>query len=275
MNNLYLSENSYGKSGVEIFVCASDDEWLQIVASIKIEGSFDGVFREGVNLQILPTDTFSNHFEDLASSTQSPDIYKIGVAVLERLMDCMEDATLGTILLSATRWRKLADGLNSMVADPTSLEASIKREANGKIEITGSAKRRVIRPSGSSFAGFRRDHLTDKEDVESRILYGDLVASWRYSSRPNDLFEAGLEIADQLVGAFGNVSSGSLQENIYKAAATMLSVRSDVDEFAICFDSFAVQNIAPKSNESSEDSHLWRSVPRPVGTTYAKVVREV
>ncbi len=274
MNDFFLSENSYGKSDVEIFVCLADDLWLQIVASIKIEGSFEGVFRDGSNAQILPTDTFSNHFEDLASGTQGGDLYEIGVGALERLMDCMEDATVGTIELSATRWRKLASGMNSMVAEQPSVEVSIVRESDGSVAVSGSAKRRVIRPSGSSFVGFRRDYLTDKEDVESRILFGDLFATWKYSSNIGDLYKSGLEVADQLVGAFGSVPSHSLQENLYKAAATVLADRSDVYVISVSFDSFGVQSIAPKSVNSSENSRLWRTMPRPVGTTYAKVARE-
>ena len=273
MNEVRLSENSYGKSEVEVFRCLNDSLWLQIVASIKIEGSFEAVFRDGNNSQILPTDTFSNHFEDLVSSSRGADLYEIGNGVLDRLMECMEDAKVGRVQLSATKWRILRGSSNSMVADLPAVEVAITRSYVGNTDIVGYAKRRVIRPSGSSFTGFRRDGLTDKEDVESRILYGDLRASWKYSCRPTDLFESGVEVADQLVIAFGSAPSNSLQENLYKAGAMVLSDRSDVDEIAISFDSFGTQNIHSKSADRGDRSRLWRSVSRPVGTTYAKVVR--
>lgn len=274
MNEVRLSENSYGKSDVEVFLCLGDDLWLQIIASIKIEGSFEAVYVDGHNSQILPTDTFSNHFEDLASSSQGADLYEIGVGVLDRLMECMEDAKVGSVQLSATRWRRLLGDSNSMVAESPSVEVSMTRGLDGRIEIAGYVERRIIRSSGSSFAGFRRDGLTDKEDVESRILYGDLRASWRYCGRPTDLFESNIEVAERLFAAFGSASSNSLQENIYKAGAMVLSARSDIDEIAISFDSFGTQKIFLKSSDRSNNSRLWRSVSRPVGTSYAKVVRD-
>lgn len=278
-----LSNNSYGKSGIEFFICASKTYWLQFEASIEIKGKFAAVFCSGDNASILPTDTFSNHLEDIAAKAIGADPYLIAVDLVERLMSRMESATFGKITISATKWAPLSEGSNAMTPDPKSIHFTATRNQAGDVTLYGHSKTRLIRPSGSSFSRFQRDELTDKKDVDSRIILGSLLAKWRYRLVPADLFTDNIAIEYLISESFGSVPSRSLQENLYKVGEDLLSKRGDIDEISVSFDSLGTEVINKKTTEltstatgqsrNSESNQLWRGIPTPTGTTYAMINR--
>lgn len=275
----HLTDNAYGKSGTRILTSFVDafgvQKWIEADISVEIGGDFGAVFRLGDNAAILPTDSFVAHLEDIVSNFNDRNITLIGTKLLDRLMNAMEEARHGNVEITASRWISQGSVSNSLFKEAPSIIFSIYRGHDGTLAIYGKIALNLIRPSDSSFSGFRKDDFTNKHDLADRIIYGSLGARWKFNTVPLDTFEHNISVRDEIVNLFGAVPSRSLQEMLYAMAESLLQGRAEFDEVELNFKSIAAGAIDQEFKHQGQDRDIkvWRLLNSAVGTTRVKVAR--
>lgn len=240
-----MGANGYGKDGARLVLVRRDadhHELRDLTVNLRLEGDFAAVYTEGDNSPVLPTDTMRATVYALATEHLTGAIEDFGRVVAERLLAATPAAERAAVSITENRWTRLSPGghphPHAFTADQGhrwTAHVTVDRPDTATVT-SGIAGLVLLRTTGSSFTGFRRDEYTVLPEAEDRILATELTATWEYRPGPTfGGFAATREaVRDALLEAFaGHGDSRSVQHTLYVLGQAVLTARPEVERITL------------------------------------------
>ncbi len=261
--DIKLGQNDYGKAGIRLAYVRRDGDRHQfrdLTVSVALEGDFAASFLTGDNTQVLPTDTQKNTVYALAKEHGVGEIEDFAALLARHFVDSHAPVGRATVRIEEHGWARM--GPYSFSADGGLRYARARHREGALTEIrSGLLELRIVKTTGSEFAGFAADRYTTLPEAWDRILATRMTALWIYTSRAEgDIppIEAGAsgvqgavpglelqlrsgerdgrfdwatiyaETRRHLVEAFVETYSRSLQQTLYAMGARVLEHRPEI-----------------------------------------------
>jgi urate oxidase len=220
-----LASNAYGKAAIRLVKLVreeSGDRFHDCTVEVRLEGRFESAHTEGINTDVLPTDTMKNTVFALARDATLDEPERFAHLVCRHFLDAAPAADRVTVELLLHRWDRA--GPHGFTRGTEELRiASVTAHREGiKIE-AGLAGLGLLKTAGSGFEGFPRDRYTTLRETGDRIFATDLSARWRYAGFPPSCDFAWDAVRSALIESFTAHQSRSVQHTLYAMGAAALA----------------------------------------------------
>jgi len=230
-----LAETAYGKSGVRLVQVTrpGDRHGLRdLTVSVTFEGDYDACYTDGVNSDVLPTDTMKNTIYACAAREQLAEPEHFGIVLAEHFLDRNPRLRRLTVDMREHRWGRITvDGREHGQAfvreGPESRTAHVRVDRLEAQIHAGIADLVIMKSALSAFSGFMRDEYTTLADTRDRLLATSLTATWRYDSG-TPYGPAWHAVRRTLLETFANHDSESVQHTLYAMARAVLDNIAEV-----------------------------------------------
>jgi urate oxidase len=236
-----LGANQYGKAEIRVLNVIRDGErhrLRDLTVDVTLRGDFEAVHVEGDNAGLPATDTMRNTVYAFAAEHPLDSLPAFAAALVAH------HAQAGPVREASVRirehaWERLAGaqpnafqrgagGARVHVATGTSGAAAVRHRG-------GLEDLLVLRSSGSAFSGFARDRFTSLPETEDRILATVVAASWDYAPGVDgDALEPSFAaVRDDLLAAFGDHDSPSVQYTLHRMGQAALERHADLERITL------------------------------------------
>ena len=227
-----LASNSYGKAAirlVKLVRAESGDRIHDCTVQVRLEGRFDSAHTEGINTDVLPTDTMKNTVFALAHDAILDEPERFAHLVCRHFLDTAAAADRVTVELLLHRWDRT--GPHGFIRGPEEVRvASVSATREGLEIEAGLAGLGLLKTAGSGFEGFPRDRYTTLRETDDRILATDLSARWRYAGFPPSCDSAWDTVRNALIASFTAHESRSVQHTLYAMGEAALAACPELVE---------------------------------------------
>ena len=237
-----LVQDSYGKSAVrlgKITRHADNHEFKEIHVNIQFEGDFGIVYTEGINKNVLPTDTMKNTIFALAKEHPLTTIEDFGLYLTEYFLSHNPQITAVTVDLVQVSWERME---NELMSEPYTYIGGGNEQQTAKIRRThesidvesGIRGVRILKTAHSGFADYLFDKFTTLPPSTDRIMATELESSWQYHNiEIIDFQKIRIKVRNHLLKSFADHLSRSVQHTLYAMGETVLENVEEVIEIAL------------------------------------------
>lgn len=237
-----LVQDSYGKSAVRVGKItrhADKHEFKEIHINIQLEGDFGVVYTEGVNKNVLPTDTMKNTIFALAKEHPITTIEEFGLFLSDYFLTQNLQVTAVLVELSQVKWERLA---NEFMSEPFTYigagneqqTTKIRRTHEGVMIESGIRGVRILKTTQSGFSDYFTDKFTTLMPSTDRIMATELEATWHYQTTDMMDFQAVRDkTRSHLLKSFADHNSLSVQHTLYAMGETVLKNVEEVAEISL------------------------------------------
>jgi urate oxidase len=193
--------------------------------------SFVPSYIEGDNTLVVATDSMKNFIHVTALDYDGASLEGFLELLARRFLD-----TYGQVerielhAREAPFARRGEQAFQEVSADVAVAELALDRDG-GLEHRSGREGLRLLKLTGSSFAGFVRDEYTTLAESHDRPLYIHADVHWRnrdFSRRAD-----GEDVRDSLVETFAAFDSASIQELLHEVAVRLLDRFGEIDEVSL------------------------------------------
>ncbi|MEZ0067714.1 urate oxidase [Streptacidiphilus sp. MAP12-20] len=247
-----LGQNQYGKAEnrvVRITRNGNRHEIRDLNVSVALSGDLDDVHLTGSNANCLPTDTTKNTVFAYAKKfgIQSPENF--GILLARHFVDDNAPIHRARIRVEEYVWDRIAIPDNnarfigseqighSFVRRGTEVRTSeIVYDGTGFQIISGLKDLTVMNSTNSEFWGYIKDEYTTLKEAYDRILATQVTARWKFGftgvdNEPEPNWDRSYQqVRKNLLEAFAETYSYSLQQTLYAMGTRVLNNRAEVDE---------------------------------------------
>jgi urate oxidase len=239
-----LTDNSYGKAEVRLlFVDRSAQSHIvrDLTVTITLRGAFERAYTDGDNTTTLSTDAIKNTVYALASDQlRGGSREQFSGALGDRLLAAVPAAEEADVWVKEAGWTRLASGgepwghaFEAGASEGALGGATVSREGRTR-SWGGWTDIRLLKTTGSAFAGFHRDDYTTMADIADRVLAPVLAVRWSWSPQCATHDATRSLVRSVLVDAFArHEESRSAQHSLYVMARAALDECPDIDEVTI------------------------------------------
>ncbi|MGY0057466.1 factor-independent urate hydroxylase [Streptomyces sp. LZ34] len=285
-----LGQNQYGKAETRVVRIVRDGAVHHIRdlnVSVALSGDMDEVHLSGSNANVLPTDTTKNTVYAFAKEHGIASPEQFGILLARHFVTGQEAIHTARIRIEEYGWERIetdAAARHSFVrTGQETRTAQVTFDGERWEVISGLTDLTVMNSTDSEFSGFVKDEYTTLPETRDRILATEVRARWRYGWRsdadadgePAPDWERGYEGArSDLLAAFAETYSLSLQQTLYQMGARVIGNRPAVDEIRLSLPNkhhFLV-NLEPFGLKN--DNEVYFAADRPYGLIEATVLRD-
>lgn len=220
-----LTSNAYGKAAIRLVKLVREESRHRIhdcTVQVRLEGRFESAHTEGINTDVLPTDTMKNTVFALARDAALDEPERFAHLVGRHFLDTSAAADRVTVELLLHRWDRA--GPHGFTRGPDEVRiASVAATREGLEIEAGLAGLGLLKTAGSSFEGFPRDRFTTLRDTDDRIFATELSARWRYAGFPPSCDAAWDQVRSALIESFTAHESRSVQHTLYAMGEAALA----------------------------------------------------
>jgi urate oxidase len=278
-----LAENRYGKSRIRLVrVKRHSDhhdlrEWT---VQILLYGDYESCFADGDNSKILPTDTMKNTVYSLARNSPATCIEDFGKELSSFLLERNSQVSSAEVSIREAAWDHLQ--ISGRPHPTTFVQSSGEVQTTMVTRCPGSAPKIVsgldnlviLKTAGSAFAGYIKDPLTTLPETRDRLFGTAVRANWTYAA-PNLSFNPlRLEIREQLLAAFAEHQSKSVQHTLYAMAQCVLDKVSEVKDLQLTMPNRHCLLVDLSCFGQDNPNEIFVPTDEPHGFIEARVTRE-
>jgi len=227
-----LASNAYGKAAIRLVKLVREESRHRIhdcTVQVRLEGRFESAHTEGINTDVLPTDTMKNTVFALAKDATLDEPERFAHLVCRHFLDRAAAADRVTVELLLHRWDRT--GPHGFTRGPAEVRVASVAATRVGLEIeAGLAGLGLLKTAGSGFEGFPRDRYTTLRDTDDRIFATDLSARWRYSGFPSSCDSAWDTVRSALIESFTAHESRSVQHTLYAMGEAALAACPELVE---------------------------------------------
>ena len=220
-----LTSNAYGKAAIRLVKLVREESRHRIhdcTVQVRLEGRFESAHTEGINTDVLPTDTMKNTVFALARDAALDEPERFAHLVGRHFLDASAAADRVTVELLLHRWDRA--GPHGFTRGPDEVRIASVAATRESLEIeAGLAGLGLLKTAGSSFEGFPRDRYTTLRDTDDRIFATELSARWRYAGFPSSCDAAWNQVRGALIESFTAHESRSVQHTLYAMGEAALA----------------------------------------------------
>lgn len=290
-----LGQNQYGKAENRVVKITRDGGTHHITdlnVSVSLSGDMDDVHLSGSNAHVLPTDTTKNTVFAFAKEHGIESAEQFGIHLARHFVTSQEPIKQARIRIEEYSWERIAAsaaGSRPSGADEIRHSFVRKGQETRTTEvgydgerwqiISGLKDLVVMNTTDSEFWGFAKDKYTTLKEAHDRILATEVTARWRFNwtsdeQRAPQWETAYGQVRGDLLAAFAETYSLSLQQTLHAMGSRVINTRSDVDEvrlslpnkhhFLVDLEPFGLKN----------DNEVYLAADRPYGLIEGTVLRE-
>jgi urate oxidase len=220
-----LVSNAYGKAAIRLVKLVREESRHRIhdcTVQVRLEGRFESAHTEGLNTDVLPTDTMKNTVFALAKDATLDQPERFAHMVCRHFLDTAAAADRVMVELLLHRWDRV--GPHGFTRGPEELRVASVTATRDGLEIeAGLSGLGLLKTAGSGFEGFPRDRYTTLRETDDRIFATDLSARWRYAGFPPSCDAAWDGVRSALIESFTAHASRSVQHTLYAMGEAALA----------------------------------------------------
>jgi urate oxidase len=227
-----LLRDAYGKAAIRLVKVVREGARHRIhdcTVGVQMEGRFESAHTEGINAEVLPTDTMKNTVFALAKDSALDEPERFAHLLGRHFLEASAAADRVTIELLLHRWDRIGPHAFTR-GSPERRVAAISVTREGVAIEAGIEGLGLLKTAGSGFEGFPRDRFTTLRETEDRIFATDVSARWRYSGFPSSCDSAFDGVRAALVDAFAAHQSKSVQHTLYAMGEAALAACPELTE---------------------------------------------
>ncbi|MBD0736392.1 factor-independent urate hydroxylase [Streptomyces sp. CBMA29] len=290
-----LGQNQYGKAENRVVRITRDGRTHHIKdlnVSVALSGDMDEVHLSGSNANVLPTDTTKNTVFAFAKEHGIESAEQFGIHLARHFVTSQEPIKRARIRIEEYSWERIAAseaGSRFIGADEIQHSFVRKGQETRTTEISYDGERWqvvsglkdlvVMNSTNSEFWGFVKDEYTTLKEAYDRVLATEVTARWRFNwtsdeRRAPQWEKAYGQVRTDLLEAFAETYSLSLQQTLYAMGSRVITTRSYVDEvrlslpnkhhFLVDLEPFGLKN----------DNEVYLAADRPYGLIEGTVLRD-
>ncbi|MGV9316482.1 factor-independent urate hydroxylase [Streptomyces sp. NPDC003691] len=308
-----LGQNQYGKAETRVVRIVRDGDTHHIKdlsVSVALSGDMDEVHYSGSNAKVLPTDTAKNTVYAFAGKYGVDSAEQFGIHLARHFVTSQDAIHRARIRIEEYAWKRIATpGAGSRSRSPGAGRArhsfvrkgqeirlaQVGYDGDAWQILSGLKDLSVLNSTNSEFRGYVKDEYTTLEETYDRVLATDVSARWRHDwtseRQPMPDWEKSYARAKrQLLEAFAETYSYSLQQTLYEMGSRVIGGRSGIDEirlslpnnhhFPVDLEPFGPANTTNGTttndgtiNDGSR-SAVYFAADRPYGLIEATVLRD-
>ncbi|MCC5949739.1 MAG: urate oxidase [Nitriliruptoraceae bacterium] len=233
-----LGSNRYGKIGVHLATVARDADrhtFTDIEVEVLLQGDFAPAHVDGVNADVLPTDTMRGTCTALARDGVDP-VADYARRVAERLLEASPAARSVALEVVTTPWERLeVDGVGHdhafrpAAGGQQVLWFSLERDGEGPVVEGGVRGLKVLKSTGSAFSGYPTDRYTTLPETRDRIMASTVEARWGTRDAAVDHAALAHAVPATFCARFAtHDESESLQHTLHAMGSAVLEAHPEV-----------------------------------------------
>jgi urate oxidase len=236
-----LIKNKYGKGRVRVMRIHRDgdrQEVSQLNIKAMIEGDFARAFTDGDNSTSVSTDTIKNVVNVVARENTGICTEEFCQVLAKKYLDLYPQVATVSVTAHETKWNRLSFGgkphPHSFVLD-----------SNGKpfVEITATRENlsmasgvdgfTFMKSTQSGWENFYQDAYSTIQPTNDRMCATSMVASWKWSAKPENYPATNAKILDTLLEVFSAAYSPSVQNSLYLMGEAVLAKVPEISEISM------------------------------------------
>src|SRR5712672_725243 len=262
-----LIKNRYGKGRVRVMRIHRDGdrhEVSQLNVKAMIEGDFARTYTHGDNSMSVSTDTI----KIVARENTGLCPEEFCQVLAKKYLDTYPQIASVAITAHETKWSRLSFGgkphPHSFVLDsngkPT-VEVSASR--SGATLTSGIDGFTFMKSTQSGWEDYLKDPYTTLKETDDRICATSMVASWKWSAKPQNYPATNARILATLLEVFGATYSASVQDSLYRMGEAALSAVPEISEISMACPNmhFILMNLSAFGLDNNNDVFLPTDEP--------------
>ncbi|MEU9338601.1 factor-independent urate hydroxylase [Streptomyces sp. NPDC048290] len=287
-----LGQNQYGKAECRVVKITRDGathHLKDLNVSIALSGDMTEVHYSGSNAHVLPTDTTKNTVYAFAKEYGIESAEQFGIDLARHFVTSQEPIHRARVRIEEYAWQRIAATPPSTGADEprhsfvrTGQETRLTQvtyDGEHWEVISGLKDLTVLNSTNSEFWGYVKDKYTTLQEAYDRILATEVSARWRFGwtddgQQPPAWQESYEQTRTQLLQAFAETYSLSLQQTLYQMGSRIIQHRAEIDEvrFSLPNKHHFLVDLAPFGLKN--ENEVYVAADRPYGLIEATVLRD-
>lgn len=236
-----IASQSYGKASVGLsYIARHDDhhDFIQIEASIALEGGFDDAYTQGDNRLVVPTDTMKNTVYGIARQHGVENIEQFAQQLANHFFDSFDHVDVATVSLVQHLWTRMdLDGNqhgHAFVGGRSEQNTCVaKSDSHGVSLHSGLRGLQVLKTTESGFSNFLQDKFTTLKPTDDRIFATTITADWPCKDVHHDWTATRKTVRALLLDVFAHQYSPSVQKTLHDMAASVLAACPEIDQISL------------------------------------------
>jgi urate oxidase len=267
-----LIKNRYGKGRVRVMRIhrvGDVHEVSQLNIKAMIEGDFARAYTNGDNSTSVSTDTIKNVVNVVARENTELGPEEFCQTLARKYLDTYPQVTSVAITSQETKWSRLRfNGKphpHSFVLDsngkPT-VEVTASRGGSSTLTsgIDGFA---FLKSTQSGWENYVKDRYTTIPPTADRMCATSMVASWKWSAKPQSYAAANAKILNTVLEVFATTYSKSVQDSLYRMGEAALATVPEISEISMACPNmhFIPMNLSAFGLDNNNDVFLPTDEP--------------
>jgi len=246
----------------------------------------DEVHLSGSNANVLPTDTAKNTVFAFAKEYGVESAEQFGIHLARHFVTSQDAIHRARIRIEEYGWERIptaGEDAHSFVRKGQETRTTEVAFDGTRWQVVSGLKDLVVmNTTDSEFWGYVRDQYTTLKEAYDRILATEVTARWRFGWSADEqaapAWEESYErVREQLLGAFADTYSLSLQQTLYAMGSRVIEHRAEIDEvrlslpnkhhFLVDLEPFGLKN-------EDEEGGVYLAADRPYGLIEGTVLRD-
>ncbi|MDB5640443.1 MAG: urate oxidase [Bradyrhizobium sp.] len=276
-----LIKNRYGKGRVRVMRIHRDGarhEVSQLNVKAMIEGDFARAYTGADNSTSVSTDTIKNVVNIVARENTGLCTEEFCLVLAKRFLDLYPQVSSVAITAHETKWSRLSFGgkphPHSFVLDsngkPT-VEVTATR--GGSTLISGIDGFTFMKSTQSGWENYIRDSYTTIPPTNDRMCATSMVATWKWSAKPENYPATNAKILATLLEVFGTTYSASVQDSLYRMGEAVLAAVPEISEISMACPNmhFILMSLSAFGLDNNNDVFLTTDEPHgPIESTVGR-----
>ncbi len=273
--DIRLGQNQYGKAEtrlVRVDRHADRHEVTDLNVTTTLSGDLAATHLTGDNAGVLPTDTQKNTVYAFARDGVG-QIESFALRLARHFVDTTPTIHRARVRIEQYSWERTAH--HSFVRDAGTRTTTVTYDGAAATVVSGVDDLVVMNTTGSEFHGFHKDEYTTLGETSDRILATAVRADWRHASADEtDWHASHQEAAGQLLEAFADTHSLSLQQTLYAMGERVLKHRPELAEVRLSLPNKHHFLVDLSPFELDNPGEVFFAADRPYGLIEGTVTRD-
>jgi urate oxidase len=266
-----LIKNRYGKGRVRVMRIHRDGgrhEVSQLNVKAMIEGDFARAYTDADNSTSISTDTIKNLVNVVARENTGLCVEEFCEVLAKKYLDLYPQVSSVAVTAHETKWSRLSFGgkphPHSFILDSNGkpfVEVNSTRE--GSTLISGIDGFTFMKSTQSGWENYVRDGYTTIPPTNDRMCATSMVASWKWSAKPQDYPATNARILATVLEVFGTTYSASVQDSLYRMGEAALAAVREISEISMACPNmhFIPMNLTALGLDNNNDVFLPTDEP--------------
>ena len=266
-----LIKNRYGKGRVRVMRIHRDGgrhEVSQLNVKAMIEGDFARAYTDADNSTSISTDTIKNLVNVVARENTGLCVEEFCEVLAKKYLDLYPQVSSVAVTAHETKWSRLSFGgklhLHSFILDSNGkpfVEVNSTRE--GSTLTSGIDGFTFMKSTQSGWENYVRDGYTTIPPTNDRMCATSMVASWKWSAKPQDYPATNARILATVLEVFGTTYSASVQDSLYRMGEAALAAVREISEISMACPNihFIPMNLSALGLDNNNDVFLPTDEP--------------